>query len=58
MVESVLVMTDVFTKFSWAVPARDQKANTTARLLVREWFQRYGAPIDVIRTVGARSRQF
>ena len=42
--ESVLVMTDVFTKFSWAVPARDQKANTTARLLVREWFQRYGAP--------------
>ena len=42
--ESVLVLTDVFTKFAWAVPARDQKANTTARLLVREWFQRYGVP--------------
>ena len=42
--ESVLVLTDVFTKFAWTVPARDQKANTTARLLVREWFQRYGVP--------------
>ena len=48
-------MTDVFTKFSWAVPARDQKANTSARLLVREWFQRYGAPIDVLNKDCRRS---
>lgn len=42
--ESVLVMTDVFTKYTWAVPTRDQTARTTARVLVREWFQRFGVP--------------
>lgn len=42
--ENVLVMTDVFTKFTHAVPTRDQKASTTAKVLVREWFLRYGVP--------------
>ena len=42
--DSVLVMTDVFTKYAWAVPTRDQKACTTAKVLVREWFQRLGVP--------------
>ena len=42
--ENVLVMTDVFTKFTQAVPARDQKASTVADVLVREWFVRYGIP--------------
>ena len=32
--ENVLVMTDVFTKFTCAVPTRDQKAITTAKVLV------------------------
>ena len=32
--ENVLVMTDVFTKFIYAVPTRDQKATTTAKVLV------------------------
>lgn len=40
----MLVMTDVFTKFTHAVPTRDQKAATTAKVLVREWFRRYGVP--------------
>ncbi len=33
--ENVPVMTDVFTKFSLAVPTKDQKASTVAKVLVR-----------------------
>jgi hypothetical protein len=42
--ENVLVMTDVFTKFALAVPAKDKKASTVATVLVKEWFQKYGTP--------------
>ena len=42
--DSVLVMTDVFTKYAWVVPTHDQKACTTAKVLVLEWFQRLGVP--------------
>ena len=42
--ENVLVMTDVFTKFTQAVPTRNQEAATVAKVLVHEWFQRYGVP--------------
>ncbi|XP_057194088.1 protein NYNRIN-like [Triplophysa rosa] len=42
--ENVLVVTDVFTKFSQAFPARDQKTETTAKILLREWFLKYGVP--------------
>lgn len=45
--ENVLVMTDVFTKFTYAVPTRDQKATTTAKVLVKEWFFRYGIPLRI-----------
>ncbi|CAB3985250.1 Transposon Ty3-I Gag-Pol poly [Paramuricea clavata] len=44
--ENVLVMTDVFTKFSLAVPTKDQKASTVAKMLVKEWFQKYGTGTD------------
>src|SRR4029434_1849949 len=40
----VLVITDVFTKFTQAFPTRDQKADTTAKVLLREWFMKYGVP--------------
>lgn len=40
-------MTDVFTKFTCAVPTRDQKAITTAKVLVKEWFFKYGIPLRI-----------
>lgn len=43
--ENVLVLTDIFTKYSVAVPTKDQKAETVAKVLVKEWFQRVGIPL-------------
>ena len=43
-VENVLIMTDVFSKFTVAVPTRDQRASTVAQVLVTEWFYRFGVP--------------
>lgn len=40
--EDVLVMTDVFSKYTLAVPTRDQRATTVARVLVVEWFSKFG----------------
>ena len=42
--ENVLVMTDVFTKFTKAVATRDQRASTVALCLIQEWFHHYGVP--------------
>ena len=42
--ENVLIMTDIFSKFTQAVPTRDQKAVTVAKTIVKEWFVRYGIP--------------
>ena len=42
--ENVLVMTDVFTKYTVAVPTRNQEAVTVVQVLVRDWFSRYGVP--------------
>lgn len=42
--ENVLVMTDVFSKFTLAIPTRDQRAETVARVLVEEWFYKFGVP--------------
>lgn len=42
--ENVLVMTDVFTKFVQAVPTVNQKAVNVAKVLIKEWFYRYGVP--------------
>lgn len=36
--ENVLVITVVFTKFTIAVPTRDQKSSIVARALVEQWF--------------------
>jgi transposase InsO family protein len=42
--ENVLVLTDVFTKFTQAIPTKDQKAPTVAKALVNDWFVRFGVP--------------
>ncbi|XP_042079036.1 uncharacterized protein LOC121814904 [Haplochromis burtoni] len=42
--ENILVMTDVFTKFSQAFATQDQKADTTAKIILKEWFMKYGVP--------------
>lgn len=42
--ESVLVLTDVFSKYTMAIPTRDQRATTVARVLVSEWFYKFGVP--------------
>ena len=42
--ENVLVITDVFSKFTAAIPTRNQTAATTAKVLVSSWFMRYGIP--------------
>lgn len=42
--ENVLVLTDVFTKFTMAFPTKDQKAVTVAKVLLKEWFQKIGIP--------------
>ncbi len=43
-IENVLVMTNVFSKYTLAVPTRDQRAETVAQALVTEWFYRFGVP--------------
>ena len=50
--EDVLILTDVFSKFSQAIPTRNQEAVTVAKVLVHEWFQRYGAPQRIHRDQG------
>jgi transposase InsO family protein len=42
--EDVLILTDVFTKFTQAIPTRNQEAITVAKILVSEWFNRFGVP--------------
>ena len=46
-IENVLVMTDVYRKFTITVPTRNQTAQTVAKALVREWLLRYRVPFRI-----------
>ena len=41
---NILVLTDIFTKFSQAFITLNQKALTIAKILVDKWFYIYGIP--------------
>ena len=45
--ENVLVLTDVFTKYTWAIPTRDQHAETVAKMLVKHLIIPFGAPLRI-----------
>lgn len=45
--ESILVFTDVFSKFALAVPCPDETAVTVARVLRDEWIAHYGIPLRI-----------
>lgn len=38
-------MTEVFSKYTVAVLTRDQRASTVAKILVSEWFYKFGVPV-------------
>ena len=42
--ENLLIVTDVFTKFTQAYPTRDQRAPTVVKILAEKWFYTYGVP--------------
>ena len=51
----ILVITDVFTKYAWAIPTRNQTAVTTARVLYDQFMVHYGFPVQLHSDQG---RQF
>lgn len=42
--QNILVVTDLFTKYAWAIPTLDQTAVTTVNALWRAVFQLFGCP--------------
>ena len=45
--ENVLVITDIFSKWTIAVATRDQKATTVAKVLINHWFTKFGPPLRI-----------
>lgn len=42
--QNILVMTDLFTKYAWAIPTADQTATSTAHVLWNHVIQPFGCP--------------
>ncbi|KAL7834629.1 hypothetical protein SRHO_G00288760 [Serrasalmus rhombeus] len=45
--ENVLILTDIFTKYTQAIATKDQRASTVAQALVQHWFHRFGPPVRI-----------
>uniref|UniRef100_A0A3B1J8K5 Gypsy retrotransposon integrase-like protein 1 n=1 Tax=Astyanax mexicanus TaxID=7994 RepID=A0A3B1J8K5_ASTMX len=45
--ENVLILTDIFTKYTQAIATKDQRASTVAWALVQHWFHRFGPPVRI-----------
>ena len=45
--ESILVLTDAFSKYSQAIVTNNQKALTVAKILVEKWFSVFGIPARI-----------
>ena len=43
--QNILVLTDMFTRYAWAVPTRDQTAKTTVRAIWSQIIQTFGCPV-------------
>ncbi|CAL9687523.1 unnamed protein product [Knipowitschia caucasica] len=42
--QNILVATDLFTRFAWAIPTRDQTAETTVKMIWKFIIQQFGCP--------------
>ena len=45
--EDVLIMTDVFTKWTVAIPTKDQTAQSVVKALIADWIMHYGVPLRI-----------
>ena len=45
VIEDVLTITDAFSKWSVAIPCKDQTAKIAAKVLMQNWFSIYGVPL-------------
>lgn len=43
-------MTDVFSKFTQAIPTRDQHASIVDQVLITEWFYKFVVPSQGVGT--------
>lgn len=56
--ENVLIMTDIFIKITQVVPCKGKKATTVAKILVKDWFVKFGIPARIHSDQGRNVLKF